>query len=218
MKFYFANTMHHTTILHPRRTLATITERRRERLREVIRMRQPDMTVVLENIWDPHNVSAILRTADAVGVLGVHLLYYIEKAPNLERQGKLSSASANKWLQFENHDSVEACYARLREKGLRIYASHLTRNSIPLYDLDLTQPVALVMGNESRGVSDAACDLADGVFHIPMVGIVQSLNVSVATAVTLYEAHRQRRVGGLYPHPTMTDEEVDRLLLHWSQR
>lgn len=201
----------------PRHTIDTITERRRRRLEDVLRRRQTELTLVIENVWDPHNVSAILRSADAVGVAHVHLLYTIEKAPNLKRDGKQSSASAKKWLDFTVHDSTEACFAQLHDEGFRVYASHLTREGVTLHDVDFTGKVALVLGNESRGVSDEACALSDGVYTIPMMGMVESLNVSVAAAVSLYEALRQRLEAGRYDTPQLGESGVREKLIEWAQ-
>ncbi len=190
-------------------------ERRAEKFRSVIARRQRNLTVVLENIHDPHNVSAILRSCDAVGVLRVELLYNVEKFPRI---GRKSSSSANKWLDCRRHTSVTACYAALREEGFRVYATRLGASSASLYDLDLSLPSALVFGNEHRGVSAEAADLADGNFHIPMVGMIQSLNVSVAAAVALYESHRQRSNAGIYAKATLDAGEQARLYDDWSRR
>jgi tRNA (guanosine-2'-O-)-methyltransferase len=166
-----------------------MTERRREKILSVLKNRQTDLTVVMENIHDPHNVSAILRSADAVGIMEVQLVYTSEKFPKL---GKKSSASAVKWMKRKNFSSVSECYEELRRTGYSIYATRLGKRSRSLYDLDLTGKVALVFGNEHRGVTDEAAGLADENFQVPMVGMIQSLNVSVACAVSLYEAFRQR--------------------------
>jgi tRNA (guanosine-2'-O-)-methyltransferase len=190
-------------------------ERRAEKLRRALSLRQPDLTVVLENIHDPHNVSAILRSCDAVGVLRVELLYNIEKFPRI---GRKSSSSANKWLDCRRHTSVADCYARLREEGLRVYATRLGEGTTSLYDLDLSRPSALVFGNEHRGVSGEAAEMADCNFHIPMVGMIQSLNVSVAAAVSLYEAHRQRIAAGTYGKTVLGAEELARLYDDWIGR
>ena len=190
-------------------------ERRAERFRGVLARRQPDLTVVLENIHDPHNVSAILRSCDAVGVLRVELLYTTEKFPRI---GRKSSSSANKWLDRRPHRSVDACYEALRGEGFRICATHLGGASVSLYALNLTSPVALVFGNEHRGVSDEAAAKADLRFHIPMMGMIQSLNVSVAAAVSLYETLRQRLAAGGYADPSLPPVELDRLFTDWIQR
>lgn len=190
-------------------------ERRAEKLRRALNQRQPDLTVVLENIHDPHNVSAILRSCDAVGVLRVELLYNVETFPRI---GKKSSSSANKWLDCRRHTSVADCYARLRDEGFRVYATRLGGSTTSLYDLDLSRPSALVFGNEHRGVSAEAAEMADGNFHIPMVGMIQSLNVSVAAAVALYEAHRQRLASGRYAKTALGAEELARLYDDWTGR
>ena len=164
-------------------------DRRVEKIMSVLRRRQSDLSVVLENIHDPHNVSAIFRSCDAVGVLAVELVYTHEKFPAI---GKKSSSSAYKWVNHRNHRSIEECYGALREQGRTIYASRLSDDAVPLYDLDMTSNTAVVFGNEHRGVSGQASRLADANFQIPMMGMIQSLNVSVAAAVCLYEALRQR--------------------------
>jgi tRNA (guanosine-2'-O-)-methyltransferase len=190
-------------------------ERRAEKLRRVLGQRQPDLTVVLENIHDPHNVSAILRSCDAVGVLRVELLYTVEKFPRI---GRKSSSSANKWLDCRRHTSVADCYTLLRNEGFRVYATRLGGSSASLYDLELSRPSALVFGNEHRGVSVEATEGADAIFHIPMVGMIQSLNVSVAAAVSLYEAHRQRVAAGAYRRIALPSDELTRLYDDWSRR
>jgi tRNA (guanosine-2'-O-)-methyltransferase len=190
-------------------------ERRAEKFRGVIARRQSDLTVVLENIHDPHNVSAILRSCDAVGVLRVELLYTTEKFPRI---GRKSSSSANKWLDRRPHRSVSACYATLRGEGFRICATHLGGVPVSLYALDLTGPVALVFGNEHRGVSEEAAAQADLTFHIPMMGMIQSLNVSVAAAVSLYETLRQRVAAGGYATPSLPAVERERLFSDWIER
>lgn len=182
---------------------------------EVLARRQPDLTVVIENVHDPHNISAVLRSCDAVGLLTVHLVYTVEEWPELSRT---SSASAVKWLDIVRHPSIEACYAALRAQGFTIYATHLEAASHDLYDLDLTQPVALVFGNEHRGVSPEAVAGADGTVIIPMMGMVQSLNISVACAVSLYEALRQRRAAGAYARPKLSEAERQARLARWLQR
>jgi len=192
-----------------------MTERRREKFQRVARQRQAGLTVVIENVHDPHNVSAVLRSCDAVGVLQVELLYTVENFPRI---GKKSSSSASKWIQRRLHRSVDECYQVLHEEGFRICATHLAADAVGLYDLDLTGKVALVFGNEHRGVSDEAASKADVNFHIPMVGMIQSLNVSVAAAVSLYEAFRQRKIAGMYEAPTLSKETLVSLLDAWRVR
>ena len=192
------------------------TDRRQGRVAAVLARRQPDLTVVLENVHDPHNVSAVLRSCDAVGVLRVHTIYTEEERP--EGFARTSSASAAKWVDAVHHESVESCYAALRAAGFAIVATAVRPDSTDLYDLDLTRPTALVFGNEQRGASEAAVAGADARCVIPMMGMVQSLNISVACAVTLYEALRQRRAGGAYAAPKLSEGELAALEGDWLRR
>jgi len=194
---------------------STKTEKRLEKITRVIKSRQHSLTVVLENIHDPHNVSAIFRTCDAVGIPKVSLVYNFEAFPRI---GKKSSASAFKWVDKEKYKTVEECYSNLRKEGFKIFASSLTENSKNLYELDLTKKAAIVVGNEHRGVSDLSAELADEVFSIPQFGMVQSLNVSVATAVILYEAMRQRIKKGMYKKSEMDDKLLDKLIDNWCEK
>lgn len=182
---------------------------------EVLKRRQYSLRVVMENIHDPHNVSAILRTCDAVGISKVSLVYNIEKFPKLNRT---SSSGAVKWIEKEKFRDIKECYDNLHSEGFKIYASSLTEHSISLYDIDFTQKVAVVLGNEHRGISEEAAEYADGLFQIPMHGMVQSLNVSVANAVILYEAQRQRLVSGMYGKSELTEEEFDKFIDEWCKK
>ena len=194
---------------------STKTEKRLEKITRVIKSRQQSLTVVMENIHDPHNVSAIFRTCDAVGIPKVNLVYNFESFPRI---GKKSSASAFKWVDKEKYKSVEECYSELRKNGFKIFASSLSENSKNLYDLDLTQKVAIVVGNEHRGVSEISAELADEVFLIPQFGMVQSLNVSVATAVILYEAMRQRIKKGMYKKSELDEKTLDKIIDNWCEK
>ena len=193
------------------------THRRQARIRAALSRRQPDLTVVLENVHDPHNVSAILRSCDGVGVLRAHAVYMIE-APPAGAFARQTSASAAKWVEVERHDSIAACFNRLRADGFTILATSIGPESRTLFDWDLVRPVALVFGNEMRGVSEEARALADGAIEIPMAGMVQSLNVSVACAVCLYEAFRQRMAAGGYETPKLAANELRLLEDDWLRR
>ena len=166
------------------------TERRRRRMREVLARRQDDLVIVLENIHDAHNASAVLRSCDAFGVGAVALCYTDQVFPKIS-----SGAAANvqKWLQIERYDSVAECVAALRERSLRIYATELAGEPLDYLDVDWRGPSAIVLGNEHRGCSEEMLAAADARVRIPMQGFVGSLNVSVAAAVLLAEASRQRR-------------------------
>lgn len=193
------------------------TERRLARIDQVLARRQPDLTVVLENVHDPHNVSAVLRSCDAVGVLTVHTVYTVEEAPTTAF-ARTTSASAAKWIEVEQHGSIAACYEALRGQGLAIVATTVAPGSVDLYEHDVTVPTALVFGNEMRGISEEATAGADRLLAIPMVGMVQSLNISVACAVVLYEALRQRRARGLYEESRLSSSQLAELRSDWRSR
>jgi tRNA (guanosine-2'-O-)-methyltransferase len=205
-----------------------MTEKRRKKILNVLAHRRPDITLILEDIHDPHNVSAILRSADAVGVMEVHLVYTNSPFPRL---GKKSSASATKWVPRRKHHSMSECVTALRSDGFRILGTYLgafhgsgtatapgedtVKESVPLYELDLTGRVAFIFGNEHSGVSPGAAELADLNFHIPMSGMIESLNVSVACAVTLYEAFRQRMFSKAPALPAKDKKALRELRMEW---
>ena len=193
------------------------TERRRRRVAAVLARRQPDLTVVLEDVHDPHNASAVLRSCDAVGVAAVHLVYRHETPPS-RAFARTTSASAAKWIETVSHPSIGACYDELRRDGVRILATALAPGAHDLYDADLTRPTALVFGNEHRGLSDEAREGADAHLAIPMMGMVQSLNISVACAVVLYEALRQRRAAGRYDASQLPEDRLVALTEEWLRR
>jgi tRNA (guanosine-2'-O-)-methyltransferase len=166
------------------------TQQRQQKIAAVLQRRQPDLTVVLENVHDPHNVSAVLRTCDAVGVLEVHLLYTVEPFPELSHR---TSASAYKWVELRRHRSVRECIERLRAERKRLWVA-------------APHPEAELLA------------AADGVYAIPQVGMVESLNISVACAVSLYEAFRQRWSKGLYAQQRLSPERFQELYQAWLRR
>lgn len=177
--------------------------------------RQPDLTLVMENIHDPHNVSAMLRSADAVGIHGVNLVYTKEKFPRI---GSKSSSSANKWIERRKFGSVRECYEQLHTEGFQVLATRLDSSAKQLYEFDLTKPTAFVFGNEHAGVSDEAVQMADATLYIPMMGMIQSLNVSVACAVTIYEALRQRTQKRMYDESRFEKNRMEELIHEWLKK
>lgn len=190
-----------------------MTPERSERLTNVLNKRQLNLTVVLENVADPHNISAVMRTCDAVGIQEIYILNTV--IPRHKKWGSKSSSSASKWLTIHQFTDVQSCFEALRKKYKKIYTTHLSTDALDLYDMNLTEEVALVFGNEHSGVSDELIGLADGNFIIPQVGIIKSLNISVACAVSLYEAFRQKNIAGHYNQPQITGQELAQLKEHW---
>lgn len=178
-----------------------MTPQREEKFRRVVAKRQFNLTVVLENVHDPHNIGAVMRTCDAVGIREIYVLYTENQLTEETLQVGTSAASgAKKWVEVHLFEDPKACFTAIRQKYDFIFATHLAEDAKSLYDLDLTASVALLFGNEKDGVSETSLGFTDGNFLIPQMGMVQSLNISVACAVSLYEALRQRQVAGLYDH------------------
>ena len=190
-----------------------MTPERREKLQTVLNKRQNDITIVLENVFDPHNISAVMRTCDAVGVQELYVLN--TKIPRHKKWGAKSSSSAAKWLTVYQFENAEECFSELRKKYSKILTTHLSSDAVNLYEIDLTQPVALVFGNEHSGVSEEIRNLADGNFIIPQAGIIRSLNISVACAVTLYEAYRQKVLAGHYKKAKLSGDVLKELMDKW---
>jgi tRNA (guanosine-2'-O-)-methyltransferase len=191
-----------------------MTPERTEKLTSVLNKRQPDITVVLENVFDPHNISAVMRTCDAVGVEEIYILN--TKIPRHKKWGPRSSSSAAKWLTIHQYENTEECFSSLRKRYSSILATHLSSDAVSLHQLDFTKSIALVFGNEHSGVSEEIRSIADGNFLIPQAGIIQSLNISVACAVTLYEAYRQKDLAGHYDQRRLDETRYDELLKEWS--
>jgi tRNA (guanosine-2'-O-)-methyltransferase len=191
-----------------------MTPERTEKLQRVLRHRQPNLTLVLENVFDPHNISAVMRTADSVGIQDLYVLN--TKIPRHKKWGEKSSSSAAKWLTVHQYDDTQACFNALRIQGYKVLTTWLGEGSINLYQVDFTQPTAVVFGNEHSGVSDEIRALADGNMMIPQVGIIQSLNISVACAVTIYEAFRQKEKAGHYTTPQLSEARYNALWEQWS--
>lgn len=194
-----------------------MTDKRFTKIKGVVEKRQKNFTLVLENIHDPHNVSAILRSADAVGIDKIYLIYNTNKFPRI---GKYSSGSAKKWIELERYDNAKDCFDKLKKERFKIYSTCLSehKKNFSLYDLDLTRKVALVFGNEHTGVSEEVKEMSDKNFLIPMYGMIQSLNVSVAAAVCLYEALRQRELKGKYVKSVYSKKELSEKINNYINR
>jgi len=190
-----------------------MTPERYDKLIKVLHQRQPNLTVVMENVLDPHNVSAVLRTCEAVGIQDVYVL--TSRIPKYERFGPKSSSSAMKWVTVHEFDDIEKCVTELRKKYKTILTTHLSTDAVSVYDIDFTESVALIFGNEHAGVTDELRGYADGNFIIPQMGIIQSLNISVACAISIYEAMRQKIKAGHYAQNSLPPEQLAALKKEW---
>jgi tRNA (guanosine-2'-O-)-methyltransferase len=191
-----------------------MTPEREDKLLEVLSKRQAGLAVVMENVDDPHNISAVMRTCECVGIQDIYVL--TTKIHPHKKFGPRSSSSAAKWLTIHQYTDAKECFAELRKHYSKILTTHLGSDSIGLYEIDFTNSIALVFGNEHDGVSEEIRGLADGNFIIPQMGIIQSLNISVACAVSIYEAMRQKTVAGHYDEPSLPAERREALLAKWS--
>jgi len=185
-------------------------EQRYARIREMLARRQPDLTVCLEQVHKPHNVAAIIRTADAVGVHQVHAVW----ASSNMRPMASAAAGSNSWVEVKTHPTISEAVSHLKASGMQVLATNLSAKAVDFRQIDYTRPTCILMGQEKTGITQEALDLADRDIIIPMIGMVQSLNVSVASALILYEAQRQRQNAGMYQRENslLPDEVQQRLL------
>lgn len=188
-----------------------MTPERRDRLDSVLNRRQPDLTVLAENLYKPRNLSAVVRTCDSVGVPEIHVVPGKENV----RKHWHTSQGAEKWVELKVHESIRVACEVLRDQGFRILAAHLSDEAVDYRAVDYTQPTALMIGTEAFGVSDEGLRWVDEEIIIPMLGMSQSLNVSVATAVVLFEAVAQRQAAGLYTHSRMDRDTHARRRFEW---
>jgi len=171
-----------------------MTPERFTRITSMLNRRQPDLTVFMEQVHMQHNLAAIVRTADAIGINDVHATWDIDST----RISSNVASGSQKWVNVHSHDNVQDAIAVLREQGMQIIATNLSDTAIDFREVDYTKPTAILMGQEKYGISKEALELADQDVVIPMVGMCQSLNVSVASALIMYEAQRQREIAGMY--------------------
>ncbi len=180
---------------------------RYRRIREVLAKRQTDLTVCMENVHKPHNVSAIVRTGDAVGVHRVHAVW--------EERNRLkggTAAGSQQWVRLDTHETISDAIAEMKRQGMQVLVTNLSDTAVDYREVDYTKPTGIIFGQEKYGVTDEAIANSDQDIVIPMVGMVQSLNVSVAAALVLYEAQRQRQNAGMYETQHLPEEECQRLL------
>ena len=183
-----------------------------QKLTRALHRRQPDLTVLMERVHKSHNLSAILRNCDAVGVLEAHA---IPPEEGLEIHSHTSAGTA-KWVRLVRHHTIQAAIKELKGRGFRVLAAHPGPDAVDFREVDFTMPTALMMGAELLGLSDEALALADVRISIPMVGMARSFNVSVATALLLFEAFRQREAAHMYDESRIDPEDMRRILFEWA--
>lgn len=182
------------------------------RLRAVLVRRQPDLTLLMDGVHKTHNFSAILRNCDAAGVLEAHV---VDPDRGIDVHHG-TSAGTRKWIRVHRHRDTATAIAVLKRDGFRVLAAHPSDASVDFREIDYTRPVAIMMGAELHGVSEEGRHLADEHVDIPMLGMVHSLNVSVATSLLLFEALRQRQIAGMYDESRLDPEQFERVLFEWA--
>ena len=189
-----------------------MTPDRFKKIKDVLFKRQMDLTVILDNIHKPHNFNAIVRTCDAVGVQDVQ---YIPVTKGY-RQLNYYAKGSQKWVEAHKFDDFPSCAKIFQDQGYQLLAAHFSDQAIDYRDVDYTKPTAIVMGTELKGISNQTANIVDKHIIVPMQGMVASLNVSVASAVILFEAQKQRLEAGMYSNRSMLDKRYEKLLFEWS--
>lgn len=182
-------------------------------IKNTLERRQPDLQLFLDEVHKPHNIAAVIRTADAVGMATINAW-----TPNGRlRMPKLAAGGSRHWVNLKFHPCRTTMVNQAKADGLQVVVAHLSKQAVDYREIDYTKPTLICMGSEKRGASSEIADHADHHIVIPMVGMVESLNVSVAAAVIMVEAMNQRQAAGHYTKRKISDEEYDRLLFEWSQ-
>lgn len=192
-----------------------------ERYAKILRVllhRQPTLTVLMDEVNKPHNLSAIIRTCDAVGVPEAHAVppRHGTLAAFEGHTFEATSGSAHKWVKVTPHANAIGAVRDLQARGFQVLATHLSQRSVDYRQPDYTRPTCVLLGAEKWGVSDEAAEAADANIIIPMFGMVQSLNVSVAAATILFEAQRQRLAAGMYDTPQLSPQQLSDLAFEWA--
>jgi len=184
---------------------------RNGRIIELLDRRQKDLTVFMDEVHKPHNLAAIVRTCDAVGIGEVHAVY----PESVLRECHGTAMGSNRWVTTHTHPNLTSGINQIKSQGKQVLAAHFSDHAVDFRQIDYTKPTAILVGSEKYGVSQHAAELADEHILIPMLGMVQSLNVSVATAIILYEAQRQRERAGLYKQRQLDEQYCENLRFEW---
>ncbi|WP_432695531.1 tRNA (guanosine(18)-2'-O)-methyltransferase TrmH [Marinobacterium sp. YM272] len=183
-----------------------MTPEREQRLLQVLRRRQPDLTLIADKVHKPRNMAALVRNCDAVGIPKMHVV----KPDHEYRRYRGTSRGSDRWVDSIIHPTLDSAIAAVRAQGMKIYAAHLSETAVDFREVDYTVPCAILMGAEKAGISEQAAAEADAHITVPMMGMVESLNVSTAAGVILIEAQRQRKEAGLYDLDRMPAAETAR--------
>lgn len=189
-----------------------MTPERLEKIRAVLNRRQPDLTVINDEVHKGRNLAAIMRTCDAVGIDHMHIVE--PKKGYRSFQG--TASGSNKWVEVSTYSSVTQAIATVKSQGMKVVAAHLDSAAVDYREIDYVEPTALLMGMESEGVSEEALALVDHTVTIPMQGMVESFNVSVAAAIILLEAQRQRAEKGRYEECRLDKAHYQRRFFQWA--
>ncbi len=189
-----------------------MTPERYRRLRDTLDRRQPDLTLITEQIHKPRNIAALVRTADAVGIHQVHMVWPWDK----HRHYSGTAMGSDRWVNVNRHESMPSAVSQLKAQGYKVYAAHFSAQAVDYRDVDYVTPCALVLGNEKQGITEETAAIVDEHVVIPMMGMVESFNVSVAAAIILAEAQRQRAAEGLYDYVRLEQEEYWQTFFRWA--
>ena len=189
-----------------------MTPERVAKLRSVLNKRQPDLTVVTDHVHKGRNLSAIVRTCDAVGVMAMHSV-----VPNESYKAFLGTAKgSHRWVDVIRHNSIEDALLALKKADYQIVAADVGEHTLDYRDVDYSIPTALILGSEKDGLSALGASLTDRFIRVPMAGMVESFNVSVAAGIILSEALRQREKAGFYRQRRINQAIYDRLFFQWA--
>lgn len=178
------------------------------KIKQSLKKRQHDLTILIDNVHKPHNLAAIARTCDAVGIYDIHAAAENDKI----RITQKTSGGVKKWVRLTQHQNSEEAISFFKKNNYQVVAAHFSKNSLDFRQFDFTKKTALVMGAERKGINDKTANLCDKCIYIPMHGMTQSLNVSVACAIILFEAERQRNIKGMYKNSNLSEKEFSKSL------
>jgi len=189
-----------------------MTPERYQKLRRTLDLRQPDLTLLTDQIHKPRNIAALVRTSDAVGIHELNMVWHKER----HRPYSGTAMGSDRWVDIVRHESMADAIDTLHTRDYQVYAAHLSSEAVDYRSVDYTQPCAILMGNEKKGVSELAAEKVDKHIVIPMMGMVESFNVSVAAAIILAEAQRQRQGAGCYNQVRLSKDEYKSTFFRWA--